>query len=44
MVIYLDLLLPIGSCDLPLERQRAIAFYAPFWSCSRWGLQSHLVA
>jgi len=37
MVIYLGLLLPAGSCDLPLERQRATAFLCSLLVLLRMG-------
>ena len=41
-IIYLDLMLPPGSSDLPTGQRRAAVFYALSWSCSGWGLQSCL--
>ena len=43
-IIYLRLLLPITSSDLPPDGDEQPPFYSPTWSCSRWGLQSHIVA
>ena len=37
-IIYLDLMLPPGSSDLPTGQRRAAVFYALSWSCSGWGL------
>ncbi len=42
-IIYLGLLLPASSCDLPIGQRRAAAFCALFWSCSGWGLHDRYV-
>jgi len=43
MVIYLGLMLPAGSSNLPRDTTGR-RFLVPAWSCSRWGLQSRAVA
>ena len=43
MVIYLGLMLPAGSSNLPRDTTGR-RFFVPTWSCSRWGLQSRAVA
>ena len=42
-VIYLRLLSPVASSDLPTGQRRVIFISAPAWSCSGWGLHSQLV-
>ena len=42
-IIYLDVLSPARSSDLPLGRRRAAALTALSWSCSGWGLHGNYV-
>ena len=42
-VIYLRLLSPVASSDLPTGQRRVIFISAPAWSCSGWGLHSQLI-
>jgi len=43
MIIYLGLLLPVDSSDLPLDGNGQLPLYVRSWSCSRWGLHSRIV-
>ena len=44
MIIYLGLLLPISSSDLPLDGNEQLPLCVRSWSCSEWGLPSRIVA